>query len=357
MTYAPEVDPYGEKRNTMVSNILAIAAFLVVAAIVTFGSANLVAKSSGWFSALLKMSGSSVTITAPSAANAGVPFALSWKYSSTDGSYTLLYQCDSGVRLRTPNEIGSENDIPCGAAFMLGTSDSISITPVMSTTSPTADVPISIFFIPNASSTPALGIAVVHVVGASATSSTAIIGTTLPSPVLSATKPTTTASPTQTTPVSYTQTTRTQTSTGIADLTVQIISIYTDSTGLTAATFNISNDGSAPSGSYYFTAQIPTAQGYTYTSPLQVSLDPGAHVTNTLRFSRASQYGAGVFSVTVDPSNAVRESSKSNNTASQTMVTTNAYPSYNTVNSYPSYYAPYPYQYQVSPTYTQQFQY
>jgi hypothetical protein len=83
----------------------------------------------------------------------------------------------------------------------------------------------------------------------------------------------------------------------------------------------------SPSGSYTFTASIPTSQPYTYASQVQPSLGAGAHVINTLRFSPAMN---GTFSVQVSAS----DSSTSNNYAS-TWVSGAYQQQYQT---YPQYY-------------------
>jgi len=136
-------------------------------------------------------------------------------------------------------------------------------------------------------------------------------------------------------------------SSGPADLMVRIISVSSDASGMASAAFDISNVGSGYSGGYYFTAQLPTAaygqtyygtpsQGtYTYTSPAQSSLGPGDHIVNTLRFSQAQS--SGIFSVTVDPSNTVTDSNRTNNYAYQSLGTY--------YQAQPYYYNPQPYPY------------
>ncbi len=84
---------------------------------------------------------------------------------------------------------------------------------------------------------------------------------------------------------------------------------------LVAVRFLISNSGNAPTGLWYFTAQLPTSPAYLYSSPAQTSLVPGGSIENMLRFKNAVP--SGTFSVTVDPSNQVSESNEGNNTASQ----------------------------------------
>ena len=130
------------------------------------------------------------------------------------------------------------------------------------------------------------------------------------------------------------------------DLSVYIISVTPDASGIATVTFSIANNGGTSSGTYYFTANLPTQSGYTYTSPAQSSLAPGSHIISTLRFSQAA---SGVFSVSIT----TPDSNQSNNYASQSL---NA-PYYN---SYNYNYNNYPYQYQAqysSASYPSQYQY
>jgi hypothetical protein len=108
--------------------------------------------------------------------------------------------------------------------------------------------------------------------------------------------------------------TETTVSGGVPDLEVTIVSVTVDQWGTATAVFNISNVGTGPTGSYSFTAQLPTAQPYTYVSPPQASLAPSSFIANTLTFTQVIN---GAVSVTVDPAQAVRESYKGNNATSQ----------------------------------------
>lgn len=84
---------------------------------------------------------------------------------------------------------------------------------------------------------------------------------------------------------------------------------------LVAVRFLISNGGGAPTGIWYFTAQLPTTPAYPYSSPAQTSLPPKGSIENMLRFKNAVP--GGFFSVSVDPSNQVSESNEGNNSVSQ----------------------------------------
>lgn len=104
---------------------------------------------------------------------------------------------------------------------------------------------------------------------------------------------------------------------GPADLAVRIVSVNTGNPA--SVSFDIANVGGSSSGTYTFTAYLPTAQGYVYTSPLQYSLNPGDHIVNTLQFSQGT---SGTITVVLHASDA----SFANNTASQSFVGSYEYP-------------------------------
>ncbi|QQG37829.1 MAG: hypothetical protein HYS26_04370 [Candidatus Kaiserbacteria bacterium] len=325
-------DTNGETRPSIFANILAIVGFIILIVVVIWGLINLASISRGWLSSLFGGSrGAAIEVRAPASTTSGTPFTVSWTYEESDeGTYALLYQCQPGIRLQVAP---SQNGIPCGAAFNVGSSEKqVSVIPILSGQS-TTNLPISIIFLPTATGTQAEGSATVAVLPASG----ATPEPTTPTPTPSS--PETPALPV-----------------GPADLSVQILSVSIDSSGNGTATFDIGNVGLSGSGTYYFTAQLPTQSGYTYSSPAQSSLSPGSHVVNTLRFSAGT---GGVFSVTVDPSNAVQESNEGNNFASQNASAqyynyNNSYNyNYSQTAGYPYTYNQYQYSYQDYNAYNQ----
>jgi len=330
--------PPEDTRTSLISNVLAVAGFIVVIIVVIWGLVHLASISRGWFGSFFGGSSQEETIeiTAPENADSGEVFRITWAHEpSSTGSYAFLYQCVSGLEFRTPTPMGTLGAIPCGAAYTVPSENALTLTGLLSGTS-SASVPLSIIFLPSATGTRAEGSA----------SMTINRGAVIPTPT-----PTPTPQPTPTpTPV---PTPRPATP---ADLSVYIVSVIPDAAGVTTVTFSIANNGGTSSGTYYFTAQLPTSQAYTYSSPAQASLAPGAHIVNTLRFTQTRQ-GGGTFSVSVDPSNTVRESNEVNNYASQFINTNiyNPYPQnynyqynqyqnpYNYSNQYPNQYQQYPY--------------
>ncbi len=83
-----------------------------------------------------------------------------------------------------------------------------------------------------------------------------------------------------------------------------------------AVKFFIKNIGTNVSGSWRFSALLPTRTTYTYESPLQQSLNPGDSTAYTLGFDRARTGADQTISVTANFDGALRESVTTNNTAS-----------------------------------------
>ncbi len=346
-SYVPE-----EPKPSLASNILAIVGFIILIVVVIWGLVNLAGISRDWFSSLFGGSDAVIEVTAPKSAISGTPFTLSWKYDEpSEGTYAFLYQCESGLAFQTPGVAGIVG-IPCGAAFTIGGEEKrISLMPYVSRNAP-LDVPLSIIFMGSATGTQAQGSATVRI--------TPLLATT-PAPTSS---PEPTPEPIPTPTPTPTPSTRPEQATPApklpTDLSVHIISVTVDASGNGVATFDIANIGRTSSGTYYFSATLPTQSGYIYTSPAQSPLAPQAHVVSTLRFSQGS---GGTFSVSITTA----DSNQSNNAASQTVSAPYYYDSYNypptgQAGNYPYNYGnmyqySYP-QYQMYPhTYQQPYMY
>ena len=304
-----------ESKGSFFSNIIAIIGFIILVTIVIWGLVNLAGVSRNWFASLFgSKSAAAIEVTAPATTTSGTPFTVSWKYNEpAKGTYAFLYQCRSGLQFQTAGPAGTQNGIPCGAAFTVaGTDKKFSVTPVSIGTDAVA-VPLSIIFMPSSTSTAqAQGSATTTVVPAEVPVTPAPAPAPAPDPTPA---PTPAPAPTPV-PVATP-----------ADLSVRITSVSTDAGGMTAVSFDIANVGGTSSGTYYFTAQLPTAQGYSYTSPSQASLAPSAHILNTLRFTQAQ---SGTVSISVNASDA----DKSNNYASQSVSAPYQYNNYNYQNTY-----------------------
>jgi hypothetical protein len=192
----------------------------------------------------------------------------------------------------------------------VGNNTSVTLTPTLSGTT-TVDVPVSVVFVPSASSSTERpqGSATIRVNAGNGT----------------------TVTPVKDLPATGTTNTPSTNATGHADLSVRILATgVIDMYGnfisrapmnpneVAAVKFDIGNNGGKATGSWYFTVNLPTNPAYTYQSPVQASLSPGSHIENILRFRPVAMGGGNVF-VSVDPQNMVGEASEGNNTASQWM--------------------------------------
>ena len=84
-----------------------------------------------------------------------------------------------------------------------------------------------------------------------------------------------------------------------------------------AIVFTVKNIGTNVSGSWNFTATIPTATSYVYTAPAQQSLRPGESIQFTLGFDQANKGSGKVISIHINPNGS--DSNSANNNASTTL--------------------------------------
>lgn len=309
-------DTHQSQNPGLLANILAVAGFIILVVVIIWGAYHLLRLTGSGVSSLFGRFGSSgteISVTVPrDLVKPGTTFPISWKFSPKEaGSYAFLYQCKTGFRFDISSPSGRANAVPCGSAFTVGTSTSLTLTPVSSTSS--VDVPVSIVFIPAATSTTVRpqGTATVRVAAPAA-------GTTA-TPTVTTTPSNTVTVPTTPRPVQPIKK---------ADLSVRILAVgvINPSTGLfesrypsgpndiAAVQFDIANNGGTSTGNWYFTVNLPMQGTYTYSSPLQANLTPGSHIVNTLRF-KPVQSGGGTITVNVDTTYTVSESNESNNSA------------------------------------------
>ena len=335
-THAGHTQSEDRKPSTL-SNILAIIGLIILIVIIIWGIVHLVTLSSGWFSGFFQQNNTpTITVSAPNDATAGAPITLSWTNSSTEnGTYAFIYQCQQNFQFDTIDPTtNTANPLQCGTAIALASStvQSVQVLPLMAPNATSSvSVPVSIVFTQsNGTQTTGNSTLTIHPGSNTPVTQTQTQTPTQPTKPVTITKPTTTYTrPTHTTP---------------ADLAVHIIAVgsidpntgafvaspATSPNQVSAVEFSIQNVGGSRSGTYYFSANLPTTDGYIYQSPAQASLAPGSSIVNTLRFTQVTN-GGGQFSVSINPGGNVRESNYSNNTA-QIFV-----PAY-TYNGYPSGY-------------------
>lgn len=305
--------PTKEERASLISNTLGIVGFIILIAVLIWGLFNLVNLAKPWFASVFpSRSASPIQVSAPSAnVQSGQPVTISWKNTGKNGgSYSFLYQCQNNFQFKI-----NGNTLPCGAAYSLSSgSTSLSLTPIYlsATSAPPLKVPFTVLFAQKSGSSGAATTSKGK--NAQGTGSISVLPTTAMPPSAQLDKKSASAEIPKTT--------------GPADLSVRILSVGvidpitgnivprvpTSPNDLVAVRFDIANVGGVNTGTWYFTAQLPSIPPYTFNSAPQIPLAPGDHIENMLRFKPAQ---GGTFTVSVDPSNAVPESNESNNFANQ----------------------------------------
>lgn len=300
----------------MLSNALAIIGFIILIIIVVWGLIHIVDLSGSSLGSLFSGK-SKVEVTAPKEAIAGQPVDISWKYTGKEaGTYSFMYQCASNFDFVTAST-HAMTKIPCGAAINVGSSTAATLIPRVAASSTAV---ITVVFTSQD-----------EVKHAEGTASITVAPATEQPPV---TPPTGGTGKPPTKP-SYTPTARRPVSlvahaaSGPADLSVRIITMgVMDPSGalisrmptspydIVGVEFDIANIGGSASGSWYFSASLPTGgQQYPYTSPAQISLAPGEHIVSVLRFSPNQR--PGTITVIADPLNRLVEGNETNNTITQ----------------------------------------
>lgn len=338
--------------------VLSIVGFIIIIGIALWGAINALRLAPDFFRSFSLFGTTTPTISisvSPQNAISNESVNISWRASKPKDvdMYVFSFQCKDGVKLIGVRPDGAPAELPCQAAVRMATSTSLLVQPIS-----TATAPVS------------MGVAITSVDKngariAEATTSLTVLPSGNPEAATS-TPPVTQKPPTKPTPAPTPAPKPKPRSTPVpatpADLAVRIIAVGVidpqsgafvnrppvSSSDIAAVQFDVANIGGTRTGSWYFTAQLPTKDGYAYQSPLQPSMGAGSHTVYTLKFNRA--VNGGVFTVTVDPQNRVQEANESNNSA-QTRVdgvanqgaAAGSYPSGGTyptspAGSYPSYY-------------------
>lgn len=310
---------------SFISNALAIAGFIILTVIIMWGVVHIASLSGfslgSWFASSAK-----VEVTAPKNATSSQPITVSWKTTPpTAGTFSFLYQCEKNFEFRTQGQNGAVSKVPCAVAINVGSSTAASIMPIVSGTDGVS-VPISVVFTPTASGTRAQGGATIIV----APAAPAMAPAPQPATIKTTVKPARLPGQGPGKPSTYTTTHASaklvaHAASGPADLSVRIIAVGvidpasgalinrapTSPYDVVGVEFDIANVGGSATTPYYFQALLPIPAPNTYTSVAQISLKPGEHIVNTLRFSQAIR--GGTFTVIVDPIGQVVESVKTNN--------------------------------------------
>ncbi len=252
--------------------------------------------------------------TSKTSIQSGEEFNLTWSGAHKDtGSYIITYTCKDGAYLQTsvsqPNE-----SIPCNTPYYFSAAtNSIALTPV-TPANKISDIPLTLSFLPNNGDQ----------IEAINTITITVNNTKLTGPVTATTTPVTPKpKPATTTPVTP-QPKPTQPA--IADLKISLMKIgYLDTNGnfvpstvipsgyRAAIMFNVQNIGDKNTGTWAFTAYLPSQSNPVYSSAIQQNIAPGSGVIYTLGFDNIKPSNNKV-TITVDSNSSVLERSEVNNT-------------------------------------------
>lgn len=332
-----------QKRNP-VTVVFATLGFIAIIGIGIWGSIQVAKSIPGLFSSVASVAGSkntNATSTAPSTTPTNTvsgeaialsapsltvqsksAFVLSWthKNKTANGSYTFRYDCANGVFFTTPASLsGAATTIYCNIPFnFLNTNNSITITPISETASP-VDVNVYVDFAPNGTLKPTVGGRLGLTVtggGATAPNPTPGTGTTYISTVTGGIR--------RSDPNGYVDLRVRALEAGTVDVNGTFTPNPTPSQrSRVAVRFVVDNIGTKTSPQFSFNALLPTYPQRNFASPTEQGLQPGEITEFVIGFDGFDAYNSNnMVSITVDPSNLISESDKSNNTINYTVSTT-----------------------------------
>jgi len=285
-------------KPTLLSNIIALVGFFFILIVLIWGLMNITRWLPGLFSFLNSPSKTLSVSIDKSAVLSGTPTTISWTHNAKKGSYVFTYECRTGTVIKVAQSDNSYTPLSCATAYAVSADGAHAIRVVPEVTNASLSVPVTITYRDEKSVAGASGSANLNI-----TFATPIETPSTPK------KPTTGA--TSTTPK-------------VPDLAVRMIGVGTLTNGTYSAAstirrgetiafrFEVKNVGGAATGNWNFVANMPSTSNPSYSSVTQQSLNPGDRIEYTLSFNNVITNG-GQLTLTVDPSNFVKEISELNN--------------------------------------------
>jgi len=270
-------------------------------------------------------------------ANSGEPITLTWAHNGdANGVLSFAYACEEGFYFQIAGR-----PVPCNAPYNIPVTDtSLEVTPLSA--KDTVEAPFAITYT-NTDNESIRDTKTLTVLNAdaqedvvAATKENTDKGPVEPKPVVTK-KPATVKPVTQVAaPVVKTiRVPRTSDPYGTADLKAEVIAIGDinqygafEPKGIVhpyargGVKFKVTNLGTKETGTWYFSAVLPTQGGYPFNSVAQQSLMPGSSVEIFMTFDQLVP-GIHNFTVHVDPANYIYEWSDHNNVAGQTLTVLN----------------------------------
>jgi hypothetical protein len=287
-----------------------------------------------------------------------------------DGQYVMRYACANGINVVLLAADGTKPAIPCDTDFRFISLDNTMTLAIESNSVRLTDVPLSFAFVDTAGNVTTFGDVRITVINnfpnttgqVSTSTGTTVIADNSNSqsqnssntqstgnvtggsghPFFASGNPTTSTTGTSNTNTASNNTTGLSASSnagsanvvtnGKPDLRVRVIATgtlnkttgqFTPTTAFksgdrVAVQFEISNAGTGYTGTWNWSALLPTPDSKLYQSGSQASLAPQSGAIFTLGFDNLKQANASLLLISADPGNFVSESNESNNTASAT---------------------------------------
>ncbi len=320
------------RTRSIIIGIIAILGIILIIGIGMWGAIQIARKLPSVFSSLASVgasttsssstppvkNGESITLSAASTTvNAGALFPLSWTHTNkaVNGSYSFRYDCATNAAFAVPpaSGTGQPETIFCNQPFsFMSQSNTLPLIPLLHGTQA---VPVTLYidFTPNGASKPT-------VTGNLALTIEPAVATSTPSKPASGGSSGGTSSGTGASNPN-----------GIADLSVSVVeagtidrttgAFYPSGTAtagsLVGVKFVVENIGTKTSPVFTFSATLPTNPPKPYTGHANTSIPPGGRIEFTMGWDASEMYGGnGLLTITVDPSDAIPETNKTNDTVS-----------------------------------------
>lgn len=274
--------------------------------------------------------------------NSGEDFTVNFKTGANpaDGIFTVFYACDSTINLLAVESNGLKN-IDCNKPYyLLNSGESIKIRAIVK--DETLARLVLTGALENNETLKSETVGVVRVTVKNDGANTVV--NNIPNTPTVVVSTTTTTTPKPTTPV-YVPPINNYVPPyyGKPDLAIRVLQVgrlntannlispqtqfaYGETVGIK---FEVRNDGDANTGSWNFSAILPSTATPVYSAPTQVSLRPGESIQFTLGFSNASNQNNALIIINVDPSNFISESNELNNSLTNTIINTGYNNNYN----------------------------
>lgn len=216
-----------------------------------------------------------LTVSVPAAVTAQKPFTVTWRHSGAKkaSTYTVSYACAEGLTIAAPTPSGQHQAVQCNTPFnYTSASSSVELIAVLADGSKNTQTTFTV---------------VANTLDTKERTASGAAGTTV-SPAATTAKPTTTTKP-KSTGSTYYPSGRTANLYGYPDLAVTVLSAQ--STGGNATVqFSVSNIGTnVTPTNWTLQAQLPS--GYMYPAGPQQALYPGDKIVYTLRYSEEQTTG------------------------------------------------------------------